>query len=70
MNQESKYFSSSHRRYIMQPCSQEQNLKEIQKDVQLSKERDVLQSEQIINMQKDITNINTKVDKLDIKMDK
>jgi len=32
------------------PCLQEQNIKEIQKDVQLSKERDILQTEQILNM--------------------
>jgi hypothetical protein len=43
------------------PCSQTQTIKEIQKDVQSSRERDILQSEQILNMQKDIGEVKTDI---------
>jgi hypothetical protein len=42
---------------IAHKCTQAQNIKEIQKDVQISRERDVLQTEQILTMQKDVKEI-------------
>jgi len=54
---------------INHKCIQEQNIKEIQRDVQSSKERDILQSEQIAMLKEWIEKIDKKVDKIDLKID-
>lgn len=50
-------------------CSQENTIKEIQKEVHLSREKDILQSQQIVMLKDWIENIDKKVDKLDLKID-
>ncbi len=54
---------------IQHKCIQEDNIKELRKDVQGSKERDILQSEQIAMLKDGIGKIDLKVDKIDIKID-
>jgi hypothetical protein len=54
---------------IQHKCTQEDNIKELRKDVQGSKERDILQSEQIAMLKDGIGKIDLKVDKIDIKID-
>lgn len=46
---------------IQHKCTQEDNIKELRKDVQVSKERDILQSEQILRMQNDIWEVKTDI---------
>jgi len=54
---------------IQHKCTQENNIKELRKDVQGSKERDILQSEQIAMLKEWIEKIDKKVDKIDLKID-